>query len=428
MSDISTDTLFIILGILIFLSGLFSGSETALMSINRYRLKHLADEGHKSAQIAQKLLERPDRLIGIILLGNNFANILASSITTIIALRVWGETGIALAAGLLTLVILIFAEVAPKTLAANHPEKLAFPAARIYFYLIKVFYPLVYLVNFLSNNLLLLLGHNVKNNKKQQLSTAELKSIINQPLSQLSPKDQKMLANILDLENIKVDDIMVPRMDVIGIDLNDSWNTIATVIRRSPHTRIPIYEGSIDNVIGILHLRRIINLGKKQKIDRDTILKTMSEAYYIPSESSLTRQLINFQKHKRRTGLIVDEYGDILGLLTLEDILEEIVGDFLKSNAYLSNYIQKTKNNSYIVNGNAPRKEIEKLLNTTFDKLGAKTLNGIILEQLQSIPKKGTSFLINNYPIEITRIENNMIRSVVISQKIKSFNPLKNNG
>ena len=419
MDHISTESLFITLGLLIVLSGLFSSSETALMSLNRYRLKHLAKEGNKGAQIAFELLQKPDRLIGIILLGNNFANILASSITTVIALRLMGETGIAIAAGLLTLVILIFAEVAPKTLAANHPEKIAFPAARIYYYLIKFFYPLVFLVNTLSNSLLWLIGHGGSNLNQTRMTASELRTLIDEPLSQLSSKDQKMLSNILDLEKIKVDDIMVPRNDISGIDLDDSWASITTVIRRSPHTRIPIYKGSIDNVVGILHLRKIINFGKTKQIDKDTLLKTMSEPYFIPEETTLTRQLINFQKHKRRIGLIVDEYGDILGLITLEDILEEIVGDFLKSTAYLSNYIQESENGTFIVSGHAPRKEIEKLLKTSFEKSDAKTLNGIILEQLQSIPKKGMSLLINHHPIEITRIEKNTIRSVIISPSIK---------
>ncbi len=420
MQHISTETLFIILAVLIVLSGLFSGSETALMALNKYRLKHLAKEGHKGAQIALKLLKRPDRLIGIILIGNNFANILASSITTVLALRITGENGIALAAGLLTLIILIFAEVAPKTLAAQHPEKLAFPAARVYQVLIKIFYPLVFLINTLSNGVLLLLGHNHQHHNDNNLSAAELRTLINEPLQQLSSKDQKMLANILDLEKLTVNDIMVPRNEVSGIDIEEDWDNIATVIRRSPHTRLPIYRGSIDNTIGILHLRKIINLGKSQQINLDSITRVMTRPYFIPEETSLTKQLINFQKHRRRIGLIVDEYGEILGLITLEDILEEIVGDFLKSTSQLSSHIQKTDNGNYIVSGTTPRKEVEKLLNTTFNKSGPKTLNGILLEKLESIPRKGTTVLLNGYPVEITKVENNAIKSVIIAPPVNT--------
>ena len=414
MNDIPTDILLLILFLLILLSAFFSGSETALMTLNRYRLKHLSDEGHRGAKLARRLLNRPDRLLGLILLGNNFVNILASALATIIALRHYGEAGIAIATGLLTLTILIFAEVTPKTLAALKPEKVAFTAAYIYTPLLKLLYPLVWLINMIANRLLSLVGVHASEGKKDNLSADEFRAVVNEAKQFIPGQHSDMLLRILDLEKTSVEDIMIPRNEVTGIDLTDDWNDIERQITNSQRTRVPVFHDSIDHTVGVLHLRKVLNLFARGELNLDSVKALVRKAYFIPAGTSLTQQLLNFQKKKRRSGLVVDEYGSIQGLVTLEDILEEIVGRFTTDSPTRNFDIHTQEDGSFLIDGGTHIRDINRSMNWSLPQRGPKTLNGLILEHMEMIPEPGTSFLIDNYSFEIIRTNNNTVQSVRI--------------
>ena len=410
MSLLSDGTLYIILGLLILLSAFFSSSETGLMSLNRYRLKFLAEKGSRGAKLAMRLLERPDRLLGLILLGNNFVNILASAIATILALRHFGEAGIAIATGLLTFVVLIFAEVAPKTLAALHPERIAFPAAFVYVPLLKAIYPLVFIVNIIANTLLKLVGVHPEKTQSEGVSVEELRSVVMETNQLVPQKHQDMLLGLLNLEHATVDDIMVPRNEITALDLNESWDDIVDDLTTCQRTRLPVYRDDINNILGIIHMRRIINLLSRNELTKENLESQIREAYFIPEGTSLYQQLINFQKNKRRTALAVDEYGDIQGLVTLEDILEEVVGEFTTDSPINNNNIIAQDDGSYLISANTHIREINRSLDITLPTNGPKTLNGLILEYLQSIPTTGTSLLIANHPVEVIKTLNNAVQ------------------
>jgi Mg2+/Co2+ transporter CorB len=418
LSDISTGTLFTILVALILLSGFFSGSETALMTLNRYRMKTLARKGHRGAKLARYLLKRPDRLLGLILLGNNFVNILASAIASLIAMRYYGEAGIAIATGILTFVILVFAEVTPKTLAALKPDLFAYIAAYIYTPLQKIFYPLVWFVNLISNKMLAMFGVHAASSSDDSLNADELRMVVHEARQFIPGKHTDMLLGILDLENISVEDIMIPRNDVTGIDLNDDWSDVEQQITNSHRTRVPVYKDSIDNTIGMLHMRKVLNLVVRDELTRETLESLIREPYFIPEGTSLTRQLLNFQKNRRRSGLVVDEYGSIHGLVTLEDILEEIVGQFTTDSSIRNAGIHPQDDGSYLIDGSTHIREINRVLSWELPTDGPKTLNGLILEHLEMIPAPGTSLLIANYPIEITRTDNNAVQTARIHPRL----------
>jgi len=410
LNEISTSTLLILLGLLILLSGFFSSSETGLMSLNRYRLKHLVEKGNRGARLAQTLLERPDRLLGLILLGNNFVNILASAIATILALRHFGEAGIAIATGLLTFVILIFAEVAPKTVAALYPERIAFPAAYIYTPLLKAIYPLVFSVNVMANALIKLIGIHPEKAQVDGVSPEELRSVVMESSQLVPQKHQDMLLGILNLENATVDDIMVPRNEITALDLDESWDDIISDLTTCQRTRLPVYRSDINNIVGVIHMRRVINLLTKNELTPETLEGQIREAYFIPEGTSLYQQLINFQKNKRRTALTVDEYGDIQGLVTFEDILEEVVGEFTTASPINNNSIIPLDDGAYLITGSMHIREINRSLNISLPTNGPKTFNGLILEHLESIPAPGTSVLIAHHPIEVTKTQNNAVQ------------------
>ena len=414
MDDISTGGLFGALLLLIILSAFFSGSETALMTLNRYRLKHLAEEGNRAASLAQRLLERPDRLIGLILLGNNFVNILASSLATILAMRLGGEGAIPLAAGILTLVILIFSEVAPKTLAALHPEKLAFPAAWVYTPLLKVSYPLVALVNFFANSLLRLLRVYPEASGRDTLSKEELRTIVNEAGALIPHKHQKMLLGILDLEKATVEDIMIPRQEIDGIDLNEPWDELVQDLLEMPYTQALVYRGSIDNVVGFIHARHLMQALMAGELTPEKLESLIQEPYYIPEGTPLNTQLLNFQKAKHRVGLVVDEYGDVLGLVTMSDLLEQIVGEFTSDPTDRISDVTPQEDGSYLVSGSASVRELVKTFGWDLPTEGPRTFNGMILEQLESIPEPSTSLLINGYPVEILQTQGNAVKTARI--------------
>ncbi len=405
-----------LLGILLFLilvSGFFSGSETGLMSLNRYRLRHLADKKNKGAMRAFHLLQKPDKLIGLILLGNNFVNILASAIATIIGIRLFGEAGILFATVILTAIVLIFAEVTPKTLAAMHPEKFAFPATFILQPLLRLLYPLVWLVNLSSIAIFKLFGLRQTTNS-DKLSSEELRVVVNEAASMMPQGHQKMLLSILDLEKVTVDDIMVPRNEIIGIDLEDEWSDIIKQLAETQHTRLPVFEGDIDHLVGIIHIRRALRFFHMEDASKDDFKKIIREAYFVPMGTPLNTQLLNFQRERRRNAMVVNEYGDILGLATLEDILEEIVGEFTTDPSTSRKDLQIKEDGSYLIDGSITVRELNKILNWQLPTEGPKTLNGLIIEYLEHIPDPGTSMLLSDYPIEIIQTTRNAVKTVLI--------------
>ncbi|WDE06499.1 DUF21 domain-containing protein [Thalassomonas viridans] len=415
MDNISTEILFAILGLLIVISAYFSSSETGMMALNRYRLRHLEKQNHKGAIRVSKLLDRPDRLIGLILIGNNLVNIAASAIATIIGLRLLGDVGVLVATIVLTLVILIFAEVTPKTLAALYPEKIAFPSSLFLTLLLKLLYPLVIIVNWITNGFLMLLGISSEQREQHSLSTEELRTVVNESGALIPERNQNMLVGILDLEKVHVEDIMIPRNELVGIDVNDDWKRIQKQLTQSNHTRVLLYRDNIDDVVGYVHVRDALKLLSKNQFTKATLLRAVRELYFIPEGTPLNVQLLKFQHAKERLGLVVDEYGDIQGLVTLEDILEEIVGDFTTTmTPAASEEVHLQPDGSYLVDGSANIRDINKAMSWKLPTDGPKTLNGLIIEYLEDIPQAKLSVRIAGYPVEIVDVCDNMIKSVRI--------------
>jgi Mg2+/Co2+ transporter CorB len=404
-----------LVGMLVFLllcSAFFSSSETGMLSLNRYRLRHKAKDGHRGAKRASALLERPDRLLGTILVGNNFVNILASSIATVLAIKLWGEAGIAIATIGLTILLLIFGEITPKTLAALRPETVAYPVSLPLLLLQKVLYPLVASLNWISNGLLKLLGVDLSNKGNDSLSTEELRSVVRESGSDMPMNRQSMLLGILDLEKVTVDDIMIPRNEVAGIDLEDDLETIVTQLRTTPHTRLPVFRKDINQIEGIVHMRQIARLLSHDQLTRESLLDACNEPYFIPENTPLSTQLVNFQKQKRRIGIVVDEYGDVLGIVTLEDILEEIVGEFSNQDALRSPDIHPQDDGTLVIDGAAYLREVNRALGWQLPCDGPKTLNGLITEALEHIPDSGICLQINQYRLEILQAADNRVKSV----------------
>ncbi len=416
MDTIHIGILCIALVLLIGCSAFFSSSETGLMTINRYRLRHCAKKGHKAAQRTNRLLERPDRLIGIILLGNNFINILASSLATIIAIHFLGEAGILVSTICLTMVLLVFGEVAPKTLAALHPERIAFPASAILEPLLKAFYPLVIITNIVANAVLRLFKVTIQTSSQHLLSAEELRTAVLEASIMIPKRHQTMLLGILGLEEITVDDIMVPRNELVGIDLKDDWDNILNKLTTSPYTRLVAYHDTIDQIVGFVHLRNVLNtMAQKPDFDRTDLAKMIQEPYFIPENTSLTRQLVSFQQLRQRLGLVVDEYGDVLGLVTLEDILEEIVGEFTTDPAETGQRtLTPRADGGYTVDGRTPIRSLNRLLSWQLPTDGPRTLNGLIMEHLEAIPEPGNRLSLNEHPVEIIEISGNRVKTAAI--------------
>ncbi len=415
MNEIPLIALFIALVVLIIASGFFSGSETGLMTLNRYRLRHRVRLGHRDAQRVSRLLERPDRLIGLILLGNNFANVLASSLATVIAIKLLGDAGIPIAALLLTLILLVFGEVAPKTLAALHPERIAYPAAFVLWPLLKIFYPLVWIINLMANYLLQLLGVKTDDTRNQPLSPEELRTVVMESSVMIPRRHQQMLLSILDLEEVTVDDIMVPRNEMTGVNLEDEWPVFVEQLSRASHPQVLVYRGHIEQIVGFIQLRQFIGLVlRKPTANHDDVIALVQEPYFIPEGTPLNKQLLNFQKEEQRIGLVVDEYGDILGLVTLEDILDEIVGEVASDAAELPRNITARDEGGYFVDGGIRIRTLNRALNWQLPTDGPKTLNGLIMEHLESIPEPGTSFILAEHPVEIVEIAGKRVKTVLI--------------
>ena len=382
-----------------------------MMSLNRYRLRHLQKQKHRGARRASKLLERPDRLIGLILIGNNLVNIFASAIATVIAIRLWGNAGIFVATVALTLVILIFAEITPKTIAALNPEKIAFPASLILLPLMKLMLPVVVAVNGITNGLLRLLGFDPRGGDNENVSSEELRTIVTDAGQLIPSRHRGMLLNILDLEEVTVDDIMVPRNEVYGVDLDDNDEDVLRSIQTSSHTRLPVWREDINNIVGVLHMRSVSRVIDSQGLDRAALEREMEKPYFVPESTPLHTQLLNFQQKKKPLAVVVDEYGDVLGLVALEDILEEIVGEFTSSLADSEEDIYPQRDGSFIIDGTANIREINKSLEWGLPTDGPKTLSGLILEYLESFPDANAGLAIGNYRVEILELEGNVVQA-----------------
>jgi len=404
-----------LVGLLVFLllcSAFFSSSETGMLSLNRYRLRHQAKEGHRGAQRASELLAHPDRLLGTILVGNNFVNILASSIATVLAMQLWGEAGIAIATIGLTIILLIFGEITPKTLAALRPEMVAYPVSLPLKLLQKVLYPLVAMLGWVSNGQLKLLGVDLSNKGNDSLSTEELRSVVRESGTDLPLNRQSMLLGILDLERVTVDDIMIPRNEVTGIDLDDDLESIIGQLRTTPHTRLPVFRNDINQIEGIVHMRQIARLLSHDQLTKESLLEACNEPYFVPENTPLSTQLLNFQKQKRRIGIVVDEYGDVRGIVTLEDILEEIVGEFSNQDVLRSPDIHPQDDGTLVIDGAAYIREVNRALGWKLPCDGPKTLNGLITEALEHMPDSGICLQIGNYRLEILQAADNRVKSV----------------
>jgi len=414
MEEIALSKLYLTLLILIVLSGFFSGSETGLMAINKYRLRHLANKGHRGAKLAQKLLHTPDRLIGLILLGNNLVNILAASIATIIGIRLFGTNGVWIASLILTVVILIFSEVAPKTVAAIHPERIAFPASYVLFALLKVLYPLVWLVNGLAN--LVLKPFRVRTNVDliEHLNQEELRTLVKEGGKRIPDDHQRMLVNILDLEQATIEDVMIPRQEIVGIDLDDNWEDVLLQLTQTLYTRMPVYRGNIDQVEGLLHIRTVIAKLAHGVLTFEELKRSVRRPYFIPEGTTLTQQLLEFQRRERRMGLVVDEYGDIQGLVTLDDILEEIVGEYTSESRAKSRDIRLLDDGTYIVDGSVALRALNRNLNWALPEEDASTLNGLLLEELGEIPSGRASLKIGPHIMTIMEFRGNAIGKVLV--------------
>ena len=413
LEDVPLLALFVALFILLLFSAFFSSSETALMSLNRYRLRHLKEEGHKGAILASRLLSRPDRLIGLILLGNNFVNILASAIATIIGVRLYGENGIVVATFMLTLIILLFAEVSPKTLAALHPERVAFPASFILRPLSFLLYPLIWLINIITNRLLALFGVSpAEQSSPSAISSDELRIALKEAGSLIPNAHKNMLVSILDLEKITVNDVMIPRNEIAGLNLDDALSDIIKQLSHSKYTRLPVYKDGIDNIVGTLHVKHALNLLAQNNFNKESLTTIIKPPYFVPENTKLNTQLIQFQQKRRHTGLVVDEYGDIFGMITLEDIFAEIVGKFTADLIDQDKAIHPQQDGSYLINGSANIRDINRNTGWHLPTDGAKTMNGMVLEYLENIPDHGVSLRVEAYIIEVVQTKNNTIKLV----------------
>jgi Mg2+/Co2+ transporter CorB len=412
--------LYIILGVLvvlILLSAFFSSAETALMSLNKYRLRHLVRKGDKKAKRIHDMLKRPDRLISTILIGNNFVNILASSLVTIVVIQIWSDAAIPVSSLVLTFVILIFGEITPKTIASLHSEKIAFSFTLFLLPLYKILNPIVILVNWICSLIVKPFGVFFKEQKLDSLNSDELRSLVDDAYVAVPKKNKFMLLGILDLENIRVDDVMIPRNNMVGIDINNDISTIINKLQHHEYHTIPVYQENMDNMLGILHSRGIAQLLAVPELNKTAFMNVVSDPHYVPVSTNLYSQLINFQKNKERSAFVVDEYGEILGVITLEDILEEIVGEFTNPPAHEEDNIINNDDGSYIIDGSASIRSVNKQLNWHLPIHEARTINGLITETMESIPCSKVCWKIGDYYFEIIQVKNNRVKAVKMFTK-----------
>ena len=409
MNEIPIWLLLSSISILLVLSAFFSSAETGMMALNKYRLKHLIKQNSRSAKRADKLLQRPDRLLGVILIGNNFVNFLAAALTTILCLELFGNSGVFIGSIILTIIILIFAEVTPKTFAAKNAEAIALPASGILKILQKILYPLIWIVNFFSNSLLSLLKANEKDSN-EDITTEELKSVLENSGDLIPKRYQDMLISILDLDAILVDEIMTPRNEIIGIDLDDDFEELMKKVSKNSKEIIPIYEQNLDNLKGVIDLNNIKSFLLDKRESFDAFMEFVEEVYVALENTSLSNQLFNFQKDNKTSAVVVDEYGNVKGIVSINDILEEIVGELSSDQSSNRIDFQEQKDGSFLIDGSVSIREINKKLSWDLPLEGPVTLNGLILEKIETIPESNISINLNNYIIETVLIKDNMIK------------------
>ena len=414
MDDISLSTLLVALIVLLVVSAFFSISETSMMALNRYRLKHLSKTGHRGARLTSQLLARTDRLLGVVLLGNNLINAAAAALVAVITFRLFGESGLALSLGTLavTFLILVFSEITPKIMGASYPERIAFPASYVLTPLLKLAYPVVWFVNLFVHSLLWALRLKPRNTDTHTLTLEELRTLVLEGSNFLPQKHQNMLLNLFDLESITVEDAMTPRNQIEAVNIESSAEEIRREIANSNHARLPVFRERLDEIIGIVHVRKVLNFSKGEEINSQTLLEVLREPYFIPMGTPLLTQLQNFQEKQDRIGLVVDEYGELKGLLTLEDILEEVIGEFTTQSPLQTARFRRMEDGSIIVEGGTLLRDMNRKLGYKFPLDGPKTLNGLILEHFQDIPEPGTSLRLAGYPIEVLQTQDRVIRSV----------------
>ncbi len=401
---------------LLLTAGFFSVAETSMMALNRYRLKHLVREGRRSARLAQDLLDRTDRLLGVILLGNNLVNAASTVVATLICVQLFGEgeMTLAIATAGVTFFILVFAEITPKVIGATFPEAIALPSAYVLTPLLRIAYPVVWFVNLFVQGLLRLMFIKPRSESEGQLSMAELRTLVLEGGKFLPPKHQSIFLNLFELEDMTVDDTMTPRGQIEAVDLEDDIEDIRTAIATAHHTRLVVFEGSLDKVAGILHVRKFLNASRREPLDKDGIRETLREPYYVPEGTPLLLQLTNFQDQMRHMGLVVDEYGEILGLVTLQDILEEIVGEFTSHKPMSGSLLRKETDGSVIAEGACTLRVLNRKAGFHFPLEGPKTINGLVLEALEDIPEAGTALIVAGHPVEILQVHDRMVKVVRI--------------
>ncbi|HEX5420758.1 MAG TPA: HlyC/CorC family transporter [Gammaproteobacteria bacterium] len=410
--NVSLGLSFGLLIVLLILSAFFASTETALMSLNRYRLRHRARSGQRSARLAEQLLQRPDRIIGLILIGNNACNLAAAALVTVISLHIGGESAVLAGTLILTFVVLVFVEVGPKTIAALNPTRIALPAALIYYPLMKVAYPVVWLINLFANGLLRMMGVRPELIASHSLNAEELRTVVAEAAVMVPRRHQRMLLSILDLDAVTVDDVMVPRQEILGIDLDRPWENNLDIIHNGEYNRLPVYREDIDNLMGVVRVRKLLPDLANGTLDEQRLVESVKEPYFVPEGTPLNKQLLNFQQTKRRSAFVVDEYGDIQGLITIEDILREIVGEFDTESVPADLGITRESETSYIVDASANIRQLNRLMGWRLPTDGPKTLNGVIVEQLETIPPPSTNLKVADYPIEILSTTEHGIKQV----------------
>lgn len=416
MEELPLYVLLTVLAVLLILSAFFSLSETSMMALNRYRLKHLAKEGHRGARLTTRLLENTDRLLGVILLGNNLLNAASATLVAVIVSVLFGHSDLALLLGTVavTFAILVFSEITPKVIAAAYPDRIALASSYVLTPLLKLFYPVVWFINLFVKLLLTVLRLDPQaEDATQKISVEELKTMVLEAGHFIRKKHQSMLLNLFDLETITVDDVMVPRGQIEAIDLDADDETILNQLLTCHHTRLPVYRGTLDNVVGIIHARKVLNQMRSGEISAATLGKITREPYFVPSGTPLFSQLQLFQENRERVGLIVDEYGEWMGLVTLDDIVEEIIGEFTTHAPSHAAFL-KQENGSIIVEGSSLLRDLNRKLGLSLPLGGPKTLNGLILEYFQDIPEAGTSLKIAGYPVEIIQTQDRVVKVVRI--------------
>jgi Mg2+/Co2+ transporter CorB len=413
LDSIATSTLFAVLAVLLMTSAFFSASETAMMAINRYRLRHAADTGHRGAMRAQALLDRTDKLLGVILLGNNLVNAASSTLSTVLAIRLFGDGEVVLmvATLLLTFLILVFSEVTPKVLGAAFPERVAYPATWLLTPLLTLAYPVVWFVNLFVQGILRLLR--IKQPEPGQgnsLGLEELRTIVLESSGRMPREHHRILMNMLELEDITVDDVMTPRNQIEAIDIEDDPERLRQQISTSHHTRLIVQQGSPDTLLGVLHVRRVLHALTGDELNPETLKENLEEPYFVPAGTPLFTQLRNFQRGRRRLALVVDEYGELQGLVTLEDLLEEMVGEFTTQAPSDMGYLRRDADGSWLAEGSVLLRHLNRTLGLSLPLDGPKTLNGLLLEQFEDIPEAGVSLKLGDVPVEIVQTQDRAVK------------------